>query len=66
MARDGISLPFVKSYAIRSVDDFEKVAQIFEHLVVIPTPNVYRAFRTRMGYCGLAVARGLVAASPII
>ena len=39
MARDGISLPFVKSYAIHSVDDLEAVAQIFEHLVVIPTPD---------------------------
>ena len=65
MARDGISLPFVKSYAIHSVDDFEKVAQIFEHLVVIPTPEAYGAFRMRMGERGLAVARGPVAASPI-
>jgi len=65
MARDGISLPFVKSYAIRSADDFEKVAQIFEHLEVIPTPDAYRSFRQRMGERGLAVARGPVAASPM-
>lgn len=65
MARDGISLPFVKSYAIRSADDFEKVAQVFDHLVVVPTPENYRAFRQRMGEQGLAVARGPLAASPI-
>ena len=65
MARDGISLPFVKSYAIRSVDDFEKVAKIFRHPAVIPTPDAYRAFRRRMGDRGIAVARGPVAASPI-
>jgi uroporphyrinogen-III decarboxylase len=65
MARDGISLPFVKSYAIHSVADFEAVAQVFEHLVVIPTPDAYRAFHKRMGEQGLAVARGPLAASPI-
>ncbi|RIK29220.1 MAG: hypothetical protein DCC55_38205, partial [Chloroflexi bacterium] len=65
MARDGISLPFVKSYAIRSVDDFEAVAQVFEHLELIPTPDAYRTFHRRVGEQGLAVARGPVAASPI-
>lgn len=65
MARDGISLPFVKSYAIQSVADLEKVAQIFEHLVVIPTPESYRAFHQRVGDRGIAIARGPVAASPM-
>jgi len=65
MARDGISLPFVKSYAIESVDEFEAVAQIFEHLEVIPTPQAYRAFHERVGERGLAVARGPMAASPV-
>jgi hypothetical protein len=65
MAREGISLPFFKSYAIESPADFEAVAQIFEHLVVIPTPDAYRAFQQRVGDQGLAVARGLLAASPM-
>jgi uroporphyrinogen-III decarboxylase len=65
MARDGISLPFVKAYPIRSVEDFEPVAQIFEHLEVIPTPDAYRAFHQRVGEQGVAVARGPVAASPM-
>ncbi|MEZ4868218.1 MAG: uroporphyrinogen decarboxylase family protein [Caldilineaceae bacterium] len=65
MARDGISLPFVKSYAIHSAADFEAVAQIFEHLVVTPTPDAYRAFHQRVGDRGVAVARGPVAASPM-
>lgn len=65
MARDGISLPFFKSYAIESVDDFEAVAQIFEHLHVVPTPESYAAFQQRIGERGIAVARGPVAASPI-
>jgi len=65
MAREGISLPFVKSYAIESGEDFEAVAQIFEHLEVIPTPEAHSAFRQRVGERGIAVARGPVAASPI-
>lgn len=65
MTREGISLPFVKSYAIRSVDDFEAVAQVFEHLEVIPTPENYAAFHQRVGEQGLAVARGPLAASPM-
>lgn len=65
MARSGISLPFVKHYAIRSADDFEAVAQVFEHLKVIPMPDAYRAFQARVGEQGIAVARGPVGASPI-
>ncbi len=65
MARRGISLPFVRSFAIESIDDFEPVAQIFEHLEVIPTPEGYAGFRKRVGERGLAVARGPVGASPI-
>ncbi len=65
MSRDGISLPFVESYPIRSPDDLEAVAQVFEHLVVVPTPQGYAAFRDRVGEQGLAVASGLIAASPV-
>ena len=65
MARDGISLPFFKHYAIRSPDDFEAVAQVFDHLEVIPMPEAYRAFQARVGDQGIAVARGPVGASPI-
>jgi len=65
MARDGISLPFVKCYPIRSIDDFEAVAQIFEHLEVIPTPRSYAKFQRRIGDRGIAVAGGLLAASPM-
>ncbi len=65
MAGAGISLPFVESYAIRSADDFEAVAQVFEHLEIVPTPESYAAFKTRVGDRGIAVARGPIAASPV-
>ncbi len=65
MASDGISLPFFKSHAIESVDDFEAVAQVFENLQVVPAPDAYQSYHQRMGDQGVAVAMGLVAASPI-
>lgn len=40
--------------------DLEAVAQIFEHLVVIPTPDSYRAFHQRVGDRGIAPWRGPV------
>lgn len=65
MTHNGISLPFVKAYVINSVDDFEAVAQIFDHLEVIPTPEAYAAFQQHVGDRGLAVAHGPRAASPM-
>ncbi len=65
MLKDGISLPFVKSYPIESKDDFEAVAQVFENLEIIPTPENYKAFQDRTGDQGLTMAHVLSAASPI-
>jgi len=65
MARNGISIPFVHSYAVRTLDDLEAVARMFEHLEVIPTPAAYAEFRRRIGERGLAVATGPIAASPL-
>ena len=65
MKQNGISLPFVRDYAIHSPDDFEAIAQIFDHLAVIPTPEAYERFQQRVGERGIAVASGPIAASPI-
>jgi hypothetical protein len=65
MAGGGISLPFVESYAIESPDDFDRVAEVFEHLHVIPTPDSYASFDSRVGHRGIPVARGPIAASPV-
>ena len=65
MAREGISLPFRKSHVIESVKDFEGVAQIFEHLEVIPAPENFNAYKDRLGDQGIAIARGPVGASPV-
>lgn len=65
MLRNGISLPFIKSYPIESKSNLEAVAQVFDHLEVIPTPDAYADFQRRVGDQGVAVAAGLYAASPI-
>jgi len=65
MRRDGISLPFVEHYAVNSADDLEAMAQIFEHLEVIPNPEGYAGFHRRIGHRGLAIANGIIGASPM-
>ena len=65
LRREGISVPFMTKFPITSVDDFEPVAQVFEHLEVIPAPGAYAAFRRRMGERGVAVANGLMGAGPM-
>ena len=65
MTHAGISIPFVKVYPLQSPDDFEAVAQVFEHLEVVPTPDAYARYAARIGDRGLAVANGPLGASPI-
>ncbi len=65
MLHNGISLPFIKSYPIDDNNDLEAVAQVFDHLEVIPTPHAYAEFQQRVGDQGVAVAAGLYAASPM-
>jgi uroporphyrinogen-III decarboxylase len=65
MQRDGISIPFVRKRPVETPADLEAVAQVFEHLEVVPTPAAYAAFRARIGEHGLALANGPIAASPV-
>jgi len=65
MLRNGESDAHVLEYPIKSADDIEAVAEVFEHMEVTPTPRGYRAFHDRVGDRGLAVAAGSIAAAPI-
>ena len=58
MRQNGITLPFVENFAVKSPDDFNAIAEIFEHIEVIPTPENYAEFNRRIGDRGLAVANG--------
>ena len=65
MRREGISIPWVEEFVLRSVDDCDAVAEVFEHLEVMPTPGAYAAFHQRIGDRGIAVTNGLLGASPM-
>jgi hypothetical protein len=65
MARDGAYDPHVSRRAIQGPDDLEPLAQVMEHLRVVPTPEGFAAYRDRIGERGLAVAQGVIGASPI-
>jgi uroporphyrinogen-III decarboxylase len=65
MIRNGISLPFIKSYPIQSLEDLDAVGEVFDHLKVNPTPEAYTMFHQRVGDQGVAVAAGLYGASPM-
>lgn len=41
------------------------MAQVFEHLEVVPTPEAYTAFHERVGERGVAVANGPLGSSPM-
>ena len=65
MRRDGISAPIVIERPVKSLDDLDPVAHVFEHLEVVPTPAAYAAYRDRVGTRGLVVGMGSVTASPM-
>ena len=65
LARDGISQPEVVKRVLESPDDYERIAQVYEHFQVVPTPAAYRAFRGRIGERGLALAAGPISATPV-
>ncbi|MBD3182138.1 hypothetical protein GF312_07595 [Candidatus Poribacteria bacterium] len=65
MTKAGISIPFVKSYAIENPDDIQALMRVFQHLEVIPNPEGYADFHKRIGQQGVAVASGPIAASPM-
>lgn len=65
MISQGVYDPHVTRHAIRTADDFEPVARVFEHLRVVPQPEGYAAFRDRIGERGIAVASGAIGASPM-
>ena len=64
MRRAGISVPIVKKQLVQSPADLDVVAEIFEHIEVVPNPAGYAAYRERVGDRGLAVAQGPAQASP--
>jgi uroporphyrinogen-III decarboxylase len=65
MRRDGITIMAVTERVVKSAEDLEVVACLFEDLEVEPDESRYRALCEGVGEAGLVVAFGSVAASPV-
>jgi hypothetical protein len=65
MARDGATNPAIKQVVVNGPEDYERIAQVYEHFVVVPTPDAYRSFHERIGTRGLALAQGPCSSSPV-
>lgn len=64
MRRDGITLHVVKEHALKSSDDYDALAYIFENAEVIPTYDAYSRYREEyIGDRGVAVALSAMWAS---
>lgn len=64
MLRDGITLHVVKEHALKSSDDYDALAYIFENAEVIPCYNAYNTYREEyIGDRGVAVALAAMWAS---
>lgn len=64
MRRDGVTLLHTEQRAVRSIDDYQILAFIFEDIEVVPGGR-YDRFREEVGDDGVAVALANVAASPV-
>ncbi len=60
-----MSIPDVLEPAIKSIDDYARVAEILSKVQIVPTPDAYDSYRTRIGEQGIAVAYLSLAASPM-
>lgn len=64
MRRDGITLYVIKEHALKSSDDYDALAYIFENAEVIPTYDAYSDYRENyIGDRGVAVALSAMWAS---
>jgi len=61
----GMSIPDVVEPAIKSLDDYPRVAELVSKIRIVPALAAYGRYRDRVGERGLAVAYLSAAASPV-
>jgi hypothetical protein len=61
----GMSIPDILEPAIKGMDDYPRVAEILSKVRVVPAPDSYDRYRSRIGEQGVAVAYLSLAASPV-
>ncbi len=65
MRRDGVTLMQVTEKPVKSLDDYDVVAWIFEDLEVVRDGGRYEEFQREVGDSGIAVADAGVGAGPV-
>ena len=65
MRRAGVSITWVEEHVIKSPEDYRIVGYIFENLELIPDVDDYAKWKNEIGEDGVAVAMGVMAASPM-
>ncbi|MEW6622848.1 MAG: uroporphyrinogen decarboxylase family protein [Bacillota bacterium] len=65
MRKAGITITHIVEHAIKSLDDFEAVAYIFENIEVQPTYDQFLIAKEEVGDRGIPVAYSTVAGSPM-
>jgi hypothetical protein len=61
----GMSIPDILEPAIKSSDDYPRVAEIVSKIRIVPAPAACERYRSRIGEQGVAVAYLSLAASPM-
>lgn len=65
MRRSGVTLLHVEEKVIKSLADYDLVADLFEDLEIVPDASRYEAMRAMVGEAGPVVGWANVAASPV-
>lgn len=65
MGLTGASLPWVQEYAIKTVEDYQPLAYIFDGLQLVPDYTRYSSWREGIGTDGVAVTMASMACSPM-
>ena len=65
MRSDGITIMAVTERVVKTLEDYDIVAALFEDIEVVPDESRFLAFRDEVGERGLAVGFANVAASPV-
>lgn len=65
MRRAGASITWVEEHIIKRPEDYRIVGYIFENLEIMPDADDYTKWKNEIGEDGVAVAMGVMAASPM-
>ncbi len=65
MRQAGVSITWMKEHAIKRVEDYDILAEVFRHVIIEPDYDRYDRWRSFIGEDGVATMMGTFSASPI-